>query len=161
MSVNIDLRVVAPGDDTYVDDAWELKERIRMDEGFLRQRVGFFKDAYRRSTGYVLLERGPDGDEVVGFASCRRDGYILFLAVGPEHRGEGYARRLVAAVADDHGSVTCHARTTNEAALGFYEHLGFRIVRRVENYYEDHGDAYYLRLGDEGIKEKLSRFMRR
>lgn len=158
MSVNIDLRVVGPGDDEYVDAAWELKERIRREEAVLKQRRGFFEDAYRRSTVYALVERRAD-DRLVGFAAVRRDGYILFLAVHPEFRGEGFGKRLVAEVAEDHSTVTCHARTTNNDALEFYQHVGFSIQRRVDNYYEDRGDAYYLRLGDDSLKDKLSRFM--
>ncbi|PSP77968.1 GNAT family N-acetyltransferase [Halobacteriales archaeon QS_4_69_225] len=159
MSVTVDTRLVDTGDDDFVDEAWELKERIRREEDVLKQRHGFFTDAYRRSKAYLLIEPGYDDGAVVGFAATRRDGYILFLAVHPDYRGEGFGRRLVAAVADDHSSVTCHARATNEAALAFYEHLGFEIQRRVDGYYEDDGDAYYLRLGDGGITETLSRFM--
>ncbi|TKX51703.1 GNAT family N-acetyltransferase, partial [Halorubrum sp. SP3] len=70
-------------------------------------------------------------DRLVAFASVRRDGYILFLAVDPDHRGRGHAERLVADVAANHRSVTCHARTTNRRALGFYEHLGFEVIRRI------------------------------
>lgn len=160
MSVNIELRTVEPGDDHLVRDAWELKERIRDAEGVLRQRRGFFTDAYRRSTVYALLERGAE-ETLVGFAATRRDGYILFLAVDPDYRGEGFGRQLVAEVAEDHSSVTCHARTTNQTALDFYDGVGFEIQRRVESYYEDRGDAYYLRLGEDSLKDKFSRFVGR
>ena len=159
VSVTVDTRLIDTGDQEFVDEAWELKERIRREEGVLKQRHGFFTDAYRRSRVHLLVDPGYEDDTVVGFAATRRDGYILFLGVHPDYRGEGFGRQLVAAVADDHGSVTCHARATNEDALSFYEHLGFEIQRRVDNYYEDNGDAYYLRLGDGGITERLSRFM--
>ena len=159
MSVTVDTRLIDTGDDAFVDRAWELKERIRREEGVLKQRHGFFTDAYRRSQVYLLVEPRYDGETMVGFAATRRDGYILFLAVHPEYRGEGFGRRLVAAVVDDHGTVTCHARTSNDDALAFYEPLGFEVKRRVERYYEDNGDAYHLRLGDGGITDRLSRFM--
>ena len=159
MSVTVDTRLIDTGDNAFVDKAWELKERIRREDDVLKQRHGFFTDAYRRSKVYLLVEPRYDGETMVGFAATRRDGYVLFLAVHPEYRGEGFGRRLVAAVADDHGSVTCHARASNDDALAFYEHLGFEVERRVENYYEDNGDAYYLRLGDGGITDRLSRFM--
>ncbi|ADD03999.1 GNAT family acetyltransferase [Natrialba magadii ATCC 43099] len=158
MSVNIDRRVVTPGNDEFVEQAWQLKEEINREEDVLKQRRDFFTDAYRRSTVhcYVL-----DGD-LIGFAAVRRDGYILFLAVSPEFRGEGIGKRLVARVADDHQTITCHARTSNENALQFYEHLGFEIKRRIDNYYEDGGDAYYLKLGSgDGITDRLSDLMRR
>lgn len=157
VSVNVDSRVVGRGSDAYVEQAWDLKERIRRQEGVLKQRRGFFTDAYRRSTVYCYVAEGFE-DELVGFAATRRDGYILFLAVDPDHRGEGFGRRLVAHVAENHTSVTCHARATNESAVEFYRHLGFEIQRRVNNYYEDGGDALYLKLGPDSIADKLSRF---
>jgi len=53
--------------------------------------------------------------------------------------------------------VTCHARTTNREALQFYRHLGFEVTRRIDSYYEDGGDAYYLQLGEsESIRDRLA-----
>ena len=158
MSVNVETRIVERGSDDYVDAAWRLKEGIRQSEGVLRQRHGFFRNAYRRSTVYLYVDRSHD--RLVGFAAVRRDGYILFLAVDDEYRGHGFGKRLIARVAEDYGTVTCHARTTNEEALGFYKHIGFQIRRRIDNYYEDGGDAYYLRLGEETIRDKLSKLLR-
>lgn len=146
-----------PGDSDHVGEAWELKERIRRSEGVLRQRRGFFTDAYRRATTHLLFE----DDELIAFASVRRDGYVLFLAVDPDCRGCGHGERLIGDIASNHRSVSCHARTTNETALGFYEHLGFEVKRRIDNYYEDGGDAYYLKLGEETLRERLSEFVRR
>ena len=160
MSVNVDTREAGPGNDEFLEDAWELKESIRRSEGVLKQRRGFFADAYRRSTVHLAL--AGDQQSLAGFAAVRRDGYILFLAVDPDYRGEGFGERLVALVAEDHASITCHARTTNENALRFYEHLGFEVKRRIDNYYEDGGDAYYLKLGTEnGLAKRLSEFVRR
>jgi ribosomal protein S18 acetylase RimI-like enzyme len=177
VSVNVDFEVARPGDDSYVEQAWQLKEHIRREEDVLKQRKGFFTDAYRRSTVHLLVttepprsdgaskrrERAGDDDSkrLMGFAAVRRDGYILFLAVEPEFRGEGVGKRLVGRVAENHDSVTCHARASNQNALGFYEHLGFGVERHIENYYEDSGDAYYLKLGGNGgLTQKLSEFMR-
>ncbi|MFB6156505.1 MAG: GNAT family N-acetyltransferase [Haloferacaceae archaeon] len=158
MSVNVEKRVDGVGGTDHVDKAWELKERVRREEGVLKQREGFFRDAYRRATCHLLYV----DDDLAGFVSARRDGYILFLAVAPEMRGKGFGRRLVAEVAEDHRTVTCHARTTNDDALRFYEHVGFEVERRVDRYYEDGGDAYYLRLGEDGgIRDRLSDLIRR
>jgi ribosomal protein S18 acetylase RimI-like enzyme len=168
VSVDITARVAGPGSDAFVDAAWELKERIRREEGVLKQRRSFFDDAYRRATVDLLLAgaRGAEGTlddgELVAFVATRRDGYILFLAVDPAHRGEGFGRRLVAAVAKDHAAVSCHARASNEAAIAFYEHVGFAVERRIDRYYEDGGAAYYLKLGDNGgLRRRLSEFVRK
>lgn len=158
VSVNVDLQVVGPGDDDHVETAWRLKEDIRLREDVLKQRRGFFTDAYRRSTVHLLFL----DDRLVGFAATRRDGYLLFLAVDPEYRGQGFGKRLIDLVAEEHRTVTCHARTTNEEALAFYDRLGFEIVRRIGDYYEDSGDSFYLKRGDtDGIAGRLSEFLRR
>ncbi len=158
VSVTVEKRVDGPGATDHADEAWELKECIRRTENVLKQRKRFFMDAYRRSTTHLLYL----GDDLVGFATTRRDGYILFLAVAPEHRDEGFGRRLIAEVAEDHRTVTCHARATNEGALSFYESIGFEIKRRIDGYYEDDGDAYYLRLGsNERLRDRLSELIRR
>lgn len=162
MSVNIDKRVAEPGSDEFLQEAWELKERIRREEGVLNQRRGFFMDAYRRSTAHLYLE-GGETPELVAFASVRRDGYVLFLAVNPDYRGEGFGKRLIADVAEEHRTVTCHARTSNRNAVDFYDHLGFTVERHIDRYYEDGGDAYYLKLktGEGGITDRLSDLVRK
>lgn len=160
MSVNIQRQVVSSGNDEYVDAAWRLKERIRESEGVLRQRRNFFENAYKRSTVYLYADLS--NDLLVGFAAVRRDGYILFLAVDERYRGEAFGKRLVANVAEDYGIVTCHARTTNRKALDFYRSLGFTVKRRIDNYYEDGGDSFYLQLGEDGgIRETLSNILKR
>ena len=157
----MERREVSPGHDDFVAEAWDLKEHIRHDDGVLRQRRGFFEDAYRRSTVYLYLDRSRE-DHVIGFAAVRRDGYILFLAVDDDYRDQGFGKRLVANVAEEHSTVTCHARTTNREALRFYKHLGFEVKRRIDGYYEDGGDAYYLTLGeDASIRERLARLLGR
>jgi ribosomal protein S18 acetylase RimI-like enzyme len=166
VSVELERRTDAPGEATHETAAWELKERIRREDGVLKQRRGFFSDAYRRSTTDLLFERGPEDGTgepgaLVGFVSARRDGYVLFLAVSPDARGRGYGRRLIAEVADRHRTVTCHARATNQAALDFYEAIGFDVERRITGYYEDGGDAFYLKLGEEeSLTERLSNLLR-
>lgn len=151
---------MSPGQEDYVDTAWDLKESIRQHDGVLRQRRGFFQDAYRRSTVYLYLDRSRE-EHLIGFAAVRRDGYVLFLAVDPDYRGQGFGKRLVANVAEEHSTVTCHARTTNRDALRFYKHLGFEVKRRIDSYYEDGGDAYYLKLGDgAGLAGRISGLFR-
>jgi ribosomal protein S18 acetylase RimI-like enzyme len=153
VSATVETRVVDRGNDGRVGEVWALKERVSETDGVLRQRKGFFTRAYRQSAAHLIVVN----DDVAGFAVVRRDGYLLFLAVAPEHRGQGFGRRLVTAIADAHPTVTCHARTTNRDAIEFYEHLGFERKRRIEGYYEDGGDAYYFQLdATESLTDRLT-----
>jgi len=151
VSVNVEKRTEPPGETDHVAEAWELKERIRSEEGVLRQRrgssstptVGPRRTYWSRTT---RSSRSPP---------CAATATSSFWLSTPI-TGGGHAERLIADVAQEHRSVTCHARTTNTGALGFYEHLGFEVVRRIDDYYEDGGDAYYLKLGGESLRERLS-----
>lgn len=159
VSVSVDTTVVPPGDDRHVEAAWDLKERIRRERGVLKQRRRFFVNAYGQAVAHVI--HTSEDAEVVGFSCTRDGGYLLFLAVHPEYQGMGFGRELVGAVAAEHDSVTCHARASNEAALTFYENLGFEIERRIDGYYEDGGDALYLWLGEaETVTSRLVRLFR-
>ncbi len=70
-------------------------------------------------TGYVAVERQPDGS-----------GYIDFVGVAPEYRRRGLGRVLVVAAANtllERGSSYVHltVRETNETARRLYASLGF------------------------------------
>lgn len=159
VSVSVETTVVPPGDDAHVGDAWELKEYIRQEDGVLKQRRRFFVNAYRQANTHLI--QTSDGSEIVGFSCTREGGYLLFLAVHPEYQGLGFGRELVGALADEHDQITCHARVSNADALAFYEGLGFEIIREIGGYYEDGGDAYYLRLGDvESLTSRLIQLFR-
>ncbi|MDY6780626.1 MAG: N-acetyltransferase [Halobacteria archaeon] len=134
-----------PGEDEYLDEVWELKERIRSSEGYLCQTWEFFSRAYRRNTTHLYIdETVATESDVVGFATVRDDGYILFLGVEYDHRGLGVGRSLVERIEADHDAVTCHTRASNENAIGFYENLGFETQRYIESYYQNGDSAYYL-----------------
>jgi ribosomal protein S18 acetylase RimI-like enzyme len=71
-------------------------------------------------------------------------GWVNYLAVTPSRRGRGLARALMAEVERLLGDAGCpkvnlQVRTTNEAALGFYERLGYKrddaisLGRRLEH----------------------------
>lgn len=129
-----------PDGTSYLDEVWEVKQQIRREEGFLRQTWDFFSSSYERNAAHVVL----DDDGVVGFAVVRGDGYVLFLAVHPDRRGEGVGRTLVEKAAENHDKLTCHTRVSNQNAVEFYRHLGFEVERRVGNYYQDGEAAIYL-----------------
>lgn len=76
---------------------------------------------------------GFDGEHLVGTVMVGHDGHrgwVYYLAVGTTQRGNGLGRQLMASAEHwlrEQGAVKVQLmiRSTNEAVLGFYQHLGY------------------------------------
>ncbi|MHB1173276.1 MAG: GNAT family acetyltransferase [Lacisediminihabitans sp.] len=76
---------------------------------------------------------GFDGERLVGTAMVGHDGHrgwVYYLAVAEDQRGSGLGRQLMLAAERwlrERGAVKVQlmVRSTNEAVLGFYDHLGY------------------------------------
>ena len=74
-----------------------------------------------------------DNERLIGMVMVGHDGqrgWVYYLAVGENQRGTGLGRHMMAAAENwlrEHGAVRVQlmVRSTNEAVLGFYEHLGY------------------------------------
>lgn len=96
---------------------------------------------------YVLEEEGEEdaGVRLLAYCAC----WVIFdelhinsLAVTPDARRRGYARRLLDHVFQDvmpEGvtSATLEVRRSNAAALGLYDRLGFQVEGVRANYYQN------------------------
>ncbi len=89
------------------------------------------------------------GDAVVlfrsGFASAR----LYSLVVGPQSRGRGVAKALLARAEEgalERGAVTMRleVRPDNAAALALYQGLGYEVMGSTDAYYEDGSTALRL-----------------
>lgn len=99
---------------------------------------------------YVLEEEaGP----LLGFCACWvifEELHINSLAVAPDERRKGYARRLLDSVFQDVVSegvtaATLEVRRSNVAALALYEGLGFQVEGvRADYYQQPREDALIL-----------------
>ncbi len=76
---------------------------------------------------------GFDGERLVGTVMVGHDGHrgwVYYLAVDESQRGIGLGREMMTAAEHwlrDHGAVKVQlmVRATNEAVLGFYDHIGY------------------------------------
>ncbi|MDZ5809902.1 GNAT family N-acetyltransferase [Halorubrum sp. AD140] len=131
------VRAARPAD---ADRIRELQRHLRQPNPDLLEyglAVGsaFVSVADGRAVGYLLPVDAPS----------RAGVHLAELVVDPEHRREGRARGLLAAViADADGPVTLQAHPDNDAALALYDGLGFEVVDRRPEAYAD-GDALVLR----------------
>jgi ribosomal protein S18 acetylase RimI-like enzyme len=89
-----------------------------------------FALALANETSVIFVARGDGeifGSVMAGFDGHR--GWVYYLAVAPEQRGSGLGRMLMAAAEDWLRARGCPkiqlmVRTSNHAAIGFYEALG-------------------------------------
>jgi len=88
------------------------------------------------------------GGGIVGYAGIWNildEGHITNVAVLPEFRGKGIARRLIADIIERsmaEGAVrfTLEVRVSNGSARKVYEKFGFVETGLRKNYYEDNGE---------------------
>jgi ribosomal-protein-alanine N-acetyltransferase len=102
--------------------------------------------------GFVVLENeGVILGFVFGILLSRSDARILMLAIDSRFRGKGLGTVLYrefqkeCALKGIH-TITLEVRKSNQAAIRFYERLGFQMVGKVENYYTNGEDAYRMTL---------------
>ena len=87
-----------------------------------------------------------DGDRLSGYLVCSRYAdvwHLMNIAVAPERRRQGIARRLLERLFDEAGPdarYTLEVRTSNHGAIAMYEQLGFRRAGHRRRYYHDNGE---------------------
>ncbi len=82
-------------------------------------------------------------NEVLAFAMyvfAADEGEILNIAVSPEYRGRGCAKKLMAHILDEGKKEGCNTvflevRESNSSARGLYKHFGFSEIGIRKNYY--------------------------
>jgi [ribosomal protein S18]-alanine N-acetyltransferase len=87
-----------------------------------------------------------DGGGLTGYLICSRYAdvwHLMNIAVMPEQRRRGIARRLLERLFEEAGPnarYTLEVRTSNHGAIAMYEQLGFRRAGHRRRYYHDTGE---------------------
>jgi len=87
-----------------------------------------------------------DGDELLGYLVFSRYDqvwHLMNVAVAPDRRRAGVARRLISKLVEESGGklpFTLEVRVSNHAAITMYERLGFRSAGVRPRYYQDNGE---------------------
>lgn len=130
---------IVPMTADHLDEVAEL-ERICFSTPWSRNMLAEELDNYL-SAFLVALD---DNGAVVGYAGLQSvldEGYITNIAVRPECRRQGVAKKLLQVFLDfaqGHGLafLTLEVRASNYDAIALYGSRGFRSVGRRKNYYE-------------------------
>ena len=133
------IRTAEPGD---------LAELFRIENAaFAGDRISrrSFRRFLESPRARLLVATGPDG--LVGYAllllrQATALARLYSLAVDPACRGQGLGAKLleaseVAAFDSDRIVLRLEVRADNEAAIALYHRSGYRMLGRVEAYYED------------------------
>jgi ribosomal-protein-alanine N-acetyltransferase len=97
-----------------------------------------------------------DGTRMLGYVICARydEAYHLMnIAVEPNHRRQGVAKRLLDALLDRGGrdaNYTLEVRVSNASAIALYESFDFRGVGTRRRYYADNGEDAIIMWRAEG-----------
>ncbi|WP_348733042.1 acetyltransferase [Rheinheimera texasensis] len=70
-----------------------------------------------------------ENGEIQGFCGVH-DGNIEMLFIAPDARGNGIGAMLVAHAIKAQGALKVDVNEQNQQALGFYQHLGFKVTGR-------------------------------
>ena len=135
----------------------DLEALYRLDALCFEPGIAYTRDDLRR---FLRLQSARSSvaeiaGEVAGFALGYRPrhgvGHVLTLDVHPRYRrrglGEALLREVLSRLADDGAKeARLEVDVTNSAAIAFYERLGFRTLRRLENYYAAGRPAFEMGL---------------
>lgn len=131
---------VGYGDDTYIEDSWDIKEDIRVNQDFLNQSKHFFDDTYIDGNCYILLVE----DVPRGFGVMVSRSYLAMLGISPSYQGIGLGKKIISRIKEDYDKISCHTRVSNTKAISFYESLDFEIIGEEVDYYGDSENAVVL-----------------
>lgn len=137
-----ELRTRDPAMIRRLTEVWEASVRAThqfLTEAEIQRIGGYVPLALCGVAHLVVAERTPG--QPVAFLGAEGDRLeMLFLA--PAERGAGLGRRLVEHAIAAYGVRTVTVNEQNPQAVGFYEHLGFRTVRRTDR--DEEGGPYPL-----------------
>jgi len=91
-------------------------------------------------------------EPIVGFVfvmTSQGTGHITTIGVAPEHRRRGLAEKMLAHCEEalqkrEIATVSLEVRVSNIAAQSLYRGLGYTIVQRLNNYYNNGEDAFLM-----------------
>ncbi len=126
--MNIDIVVKA--DHLKLIEIWESSVRATHDflaEEDLQELKPLILQHYFDSVA-LRCAKNTQG-EIQGFCGVH-DGNIEMLFISPDARGKGIGTMLVAHAIKHQGASKVYVNEQNEQALGFYQHIGFKVTGR-------------------------------
>lgn len=88
----------------------------------------------------LIIAKDEQG-RVLGFIGVENH-KIEFLFINPSEQGKGLGREFIKYGIKNHSVSEADVNEQNPKALGFYEHMGFKVISKSE--LDEQGNLYYL-----------------
>ena len=133
---------ILPIDFPQVVKVWEAS--VRATHHFVREEdIEIFRPLVRDSLPQIkkLACVRSNSNQVAGFVAVVAD-KVEMLFIDPEARGMGAGKRLLSHAVKVFGARTLDVNEQNQQAIGFYLHMGFKVIGRSE--FDSTGKPYPL-----------------
>ena len=132
-----------------------LKEVMRVNLRCFKKGENYTKHtfSYLLNESTTLSYRVATPEEpIVGFVfvmTSQGTGHLTTIGVAPEHRRRGLAQKMILHIEEalqkrQIATVSLEVRVSNIAAQSLYRGLGYTIVQRLNNYYNNGEDAFLM-----------------
>lgn len=119
---------------------WEASVKathLFLSAGEIEKIKGYVPDALKNVSYLLIAENGKS--EPVAFMGIEgRKIEMLFIA--PKERGKGLGRQLIKYGIENYAVNEVCVNEQNPQAVGFYEHMGFRMYKRTD--FDEQGNPY-------------------
>lgn len=124
------IRKIETADYPRLVEIWE--SAVLHTHDFLKEEDFFYyKERLPSYFPYVALFGFEQDGILVGFIGIA-EGNVEMLFIDDSCRGKGIGKQLISYVIRDFGVTKVDVNEQNPQAVGFYEHMGFRLVSKSE-----------------------------
>lgn len=130
-----------------IDAVTELDKKSFGDDSW--SRYIFAYEARNLDADYIVAEFDEKIIACAGMQLYDEEAYITTLAVAPEFRRRGIAKKMLENLiltAKSYGAIfmSLEVRVDNIPSIKLYKKFGFKIIGRDKNYYADGEDAFIM-----------------
>jgi len=136
-----------------LDKIMKMEKEAFKSDSFSKE---FMKKLILQSTLFLKLIKKQDTQKILGFIIIIQDDLnrlnIINFLINKKNQNKGYGSYLLTKtleiVRQINGikKIVLNVKTKNKTAIKLYEEFNFRIVREIENYYRNQGNAYLMEL---------------
>ncbi len=136
-----------------VNDIFFLEKSVFNKNAFSKALI---KKLIRNNLYFLKLEKNKIRKEIIGFIIVVKDridrANIINFLVNPNYHNKGYGSFLLFNTvkkikeSTDIKKVVLNVQVKNSTAIKLYRKFGFKIVQKINQYYQSKEDAYLMKL---------------